>query len=744
MFVDVVVDITHEKLDKIFQYSIPSSLEGMLKVGMEVVIPFGRGNKEIRGYIVNFSETTQYDADKIKDIIKVAEDSIGIETDLIRLAAYIKSFYGGTMIQAIKTVLPVKIIETDKEEKTVKRLISHKEGEEKLAFYLEKNQKARARLMAGLLDQEVWDYKKLINKVKIGLNIVKALEEQGVLVLESKKVYRNPIAPNKEVMKKDDMIYTDEQKVAIDSFVKDFRESRVATYLIHGVTGSGKTEVYIEMIREVVRKGKQAIVLIPEISLTYQTVQRFYRVFGQRVSILNSRMSKGERYDQWERAKEGEIDVMIGPRSALFTPFQKLGLIVIDEEHEQTYKSEQTPRYHARETAIERGEMEGASVVLGSATPSIESYYRAISGEYKLLELKERSMKQSLPSVQTVDMREELKKGNRSIISDTLRTLIQKRLDAKEQTILFLNRRGYAGFISCRSCGYVEKCIHCDISLSEHRGNKMVCHYCGYEKKRETSCPTCGSKHILGFRAGTQQIEELIKKEFKEAKVLRLDMDTTREKNGHEKILSSFEKGEADILVGTQMIVKGHDFPNVTLVGILAADLSLYANDYRAGERTFQLVTQAAGRAGRGQKAGEVVIQTYAPDHYSIIAASKQDYHMFYRTEIEYRQLMGYPPAEQFMSIMMQGKKEEVLEVAAKYTCDFIHKIKRNREIAIIGPTKPYISKVNDFYRKVIFLKTENYDILIDVKDKLEKYIEVNQGFAQLRVQFDFNPMNIW
>ncbi len=744
MFVDVIVDITHEKLDKIFQYSIPDSLEGVLKVGMEVVVPFGRGNKEINGYIISFSDTTEYEVEKIKSVMRVVTDSVGIEANLIRLAAYIKTSYGGTMIQAIKTVLPVKTIEADKEKRVVKRFISKEEGEKKLSFYLEKNQKARARLMAALLDQEVWEYKKLINKVKIGLNIVKALEEQGVLMIESEKVYRNPVAKSEAFATKADIIYTEEQMNAIQTFASNIAIGKSMTYLIHGVTGSGKTEVYIEMIRTVVQVGQQAIVLIPEISLTYQTVQRFYRVFGERVSILNSRMSKGERFDQWERAKKGDLDVMIGPRSALFTPFSNLGLIVIDEEHEQTYKSEQTPRYHARETAIERARIEGASVVLGSATPAIESYYHARSGRYQLLELKERSMKQNLPKVQTVDMREELKKGNRSIISDPLRTLIEQRIAAKEQVILFLNRRGYAGFISCRSCGYVEKCIHCDISLSEHRGNRMVCHYCGYEKKREVHCPTCGSKHILGFRAGTQQIEELIQKEFKGARVLRLDMDTTREKNGHERILSAFSKGEADILVGTQMIVKGHDFPNVTLVGILAADLSLYANDYRAGERTFQLVTQAAGRAGRGEKEGDVIIQTYAPDHYSIIAASEQNYQKFYQTEIGYRELMGYPPAEQFMSVMMQGKNEAVLEVAANYTCEFIHKAKKERDMAMIGPTKPYVSKINDFYRQVIFLKAENYDILIDVKDKLEKYIELNRGFDQLRIQFDFNPMNIW
>ena len=348
-----------------------------------------------------------------------------------------------------------------------------------------------------------------------------------------------------------------------------------------------------------------------------------------------------------ERVKRGEVDVMIGPRSALFTPFENLGLIVIDEEHETTYKSEQVPRYHARETAIRRAKLEGASVVLGSATPSLEAFYRCRLGEYTLLELKNRATAQSLPEVYTVDMREELKHGNRSIISDRLKEMIEDRLQKRQQIMLFLNRRGYAGFVSCRECGYVVKCTHCDVALSAHKNGKLVCHYCGYERPSMTSCPECGSHYIGGFRAGTQQIEELVTKMFPAARVLRMDMDTTKKKDSHEKILSAFAAEEADILIGTQMIVKGHDFPQVTLVGILAADMSLYSNHYQSAERTFQLLSQACGRAGRGREKGEVVIQTYNPEHYSIQTAARQDYESFYEEEMNYRMLMGYPPAEE-------------------------------------------------------------------------------------------------
>lgn len=742
MYANIIIDITHEKLDRVFQYSIPSELEGVLKTGMEVIVPFGKGNRETKGYVIGFCDRPDYDPSKIKSVSGISEDSVAIEAQLVALAAWMKEFYGGTMIQALKTVLPIKKKERAQEKRTLRLLLSEEDGRKKLEYYLEKNQRARARLLAALLDDKVLDYGLVTKKLNITLSVIRALEEQGVLKIESERVFRNPQIG--KMRKPDITSYTEEQVKAIEIFAKDYASGERKTYLIHGVTGSGKTEVYMEMISQVIEAGKQAIVLIPEIALTYQTVMRFYRRFGDRVSIMNSRMSAGERYDQMQRAKRGEVTVMIGPRSALFTPFPNLGLIVIDEEHEPTYKSEQVPRYHARETAIERARISGASVVLGSATPSMEAYYRASKGEYRLIELKNRARLQCLPEVYTVDMRKELAGGNRSIFSDKLRELIRERLEKGQQTMLFLNRRGYAGFISCRSCGYVEKCPHCDVALSSHKNGKLVCHYCGYEKSMITVCPSCGSVHIGGFRAGTQQIEELVKKEFPKARVLRMDMDTTKNKDGHEKILSSFANEEADILVGTQMIVKGHDFPNVTLVGILAADISLYSDDYRAGERTFQLLTQAAGRAGRGKEKGEVVIQTYNPEHYSIEAAARQDYEGFYLEEIRYRELMGYPPVEQLMAILMTGADEKLLETAAEYLKEYAQKMDKNHLLTIIGPASPYVGKVNDIYRKILYLKCEEYDMLIKAKNRLEQYIEVNSGFHTLRIQFDFNPMNIF
>lgn len=747
MYADIIVDITHEKLDKIFQYRIPKEMEGRLQTGMEVLIPFGRANRETKGYVIGFSEKCNYDPEKIKEITQIIQNHIAIEAKLVALAAWMKEHYGGTMIQALKTVLPIKQQEKQKEQRSIRLLLDRREAKERLSYFLSKNQTARARVVAALLDRPILPYEYVTRQLKVTAAVLRAMEEQRILQIEAEVVYRNPVTAKRT--KQQSFGYTEAQQAAIHTFCEEYRRGKRGTYLVYGVTGSGKTEVYMEMIEHVIAEGKQAIVLIPEIALTYQTVMRFYQRFGDRVSIINSRLSKGERYDQMIRAKRGEINVMIGPRSALFTPFERLGLIIIDEEHEGTYKSEQTPRYHARETAIARAAMEGASVVLGSATPSMEAFYKAVTGEFRLLRLPERAKQRAMAHVTVADMRKELEKGNRSIFSDALRSLMEDRLKKKEQIMLFLNRRGYAGFISCRSCGHVVKCPHCDVSLSSHRNGKLVCHYCGYEQPMVTSCPECGSSHVGGFRAGTQQIEELLLREFPQAKVLRMDMDTTKQKDGHEKILAAFSSGEADILVGTQMIVKGHDFGNVTLVGVLAADLSLYADDYRAGERTFQLLTQAAGRAGRGEKAGEVVIQTYSPEHYSIVAAAKQDYEQFFQEEMTYRALMGYPPASQLMAVLVSCKEEELLETACHYLKAYAETCCKKCEragtsVQLIGPASPYVGKVRDTYRRVIYLKSEQEAVLVFLKDQLEQYIEINSGFQNLWIQFDLNPMSVF
>jgi primosomal protein N' (replication factor Y) len=516
------------------------------------------------------------------------------------------------------------------------------------------------------------------------------------------------------------------------------------TYLLHGVTGSGKTEIYVRTIQKVVSMGKQAIVLIPEIALTYQTIKYFRSYFGDRVTIINSKLSNGEKYDQFMKAKNGDVDIVIGPRSALFAPFPNLGLIIIDEEHESSYKSDYPPKYHAREVAVKRAELEHASVILGSATPSVESYKKACEGTYVMWKLTKRAVSSCMAETSIVDLRQELRRGNRSIISDELAEDIRDRLDKKQQIMLFINKRGYNSFVSCRSCGEAIKCPHCDVTLTKHNDNMLICHYCGYKIKQPSTCPTCNSKLIGGYGTGTQKVEEEIRKMFPTARTLRMDKDTTSKKNSHEAILEAFGQGEADILIGTQMIVKGHDFPNVTLVGIILADLTLFNNDYRAAERTFDLLTQAAGRAGRGKLPGKVVIQTYQPEHYAILAAASQNYEAFYGSEEGYRRLMKYPPECNMMVILMVSENEEQLIIKAdEITALIKNNFKDDRKMAVIGPSVPVISKIKDIYRRVVYVKNFEYNELVRAKDLIEAYITDTEDNI-VNIQFDFNPANMY
>ena len=584
LYADVIVDISQGKLDRTFQYEIPDELYHEIKIGSRVRIPFGKGQREITGYVTGISANPKVEESRIKKILGQSVQGVAVESKLIALAEWISTNYGSTMNQALKTVLPVKEKKKQKENRFLTLNFSRSEAEEFLEVCERKHYKAKARLVQALLMQPMLTYSEAIHTWKISGTVIKGLEDQKVITVERERIYRSPVLAEQQGGQK--KILNAEQERIFLAVCKEWETSVPRPVLLHGVTGSGKTEVYMELIQKVLEEGKQVIVLIPEIALTYQTVKRFSKRFGSCVSFLHSRLSAGEKYDQFEQAKKGEISIVVGPRSALFTPFPDLGLIIIDEEHEPSYKSEKTPCYHAREVAIERGRMENAKIVMGSATPSVESYEKGKSGEYFLQTLSCRYENRALPKVYTIDMKQELKEGNRSIFSVLLKEKMEERLHRKEQVILFLNRRGYTGFISCRSCGHVMKCPHCDVSLTSHKNGQLICHYCGYSIPDVKNCPVCGSPYIGGFRAGTQQIEEQVQKFFPQAKILRMDADTTRKKEDHEKILSAFAKGEADILVGTQMIVKGHDFPKVTLVGVLAADLSLNGTDYMAGERT--------------------------------------------------------------------------------------------------------------------------------------------------------------
>lgn len=737
-YANIIVDISHEKVDRIFQYKIPDKLKGRLEEGMCVQIPFGRGDHMRKGYVVGLTDKAQFPDEKLKWIDGIVTGIVPAEADAVRLAAWMKDVYGSTMIAALKTVLPVKRAMKQKEKKKITRLLSVEETRALFGECMRKHQTAKARVLEELCREPMLPYELVTGKLNVSPAALKSLETQGVITIERESYYRNPV--KLETGRESGKILSQEQGEICSKILSDYDREERKTYLIHGITGSGKTEVYLSLIEGMIKRGKQCIMLIPEIALTYQTLLRFYKRFGDRVSVMNSTLSPGEKFDQCQRAKNGEIDVIIGPRSALFVPFPNMGMIIIDEEHEPSYKSETMPRYHARETAEQLAKIKKASLVLGSATPSLEAYYRAKEGKYELFRLNRRLTGGTLAPVSIIDLREELRSGNRSIFSRRLQELMEDRIAKKEQIMLFLNRRGYAGFVSCRSCGLVVKCPHCDVSLSQHMGGRMVCHYCGYETVQPAKCPSCGSPYILGFKAGTEQIEEQLYKRFPQIKVLRMDGDTTRTKESYEKILAAFSQGEADVLVGTQMIVKGHDFPNVTLVGVLAADLSLNDSDYRAGERTFQLLTQAAGRAGRGSKPGEVIIQTYRPDHYSIQRAAEQAYEAFYEEEILYRELGVYPPAAHMMAVLVTSPEEKRGEQLTGRLAELARRVKEEKSV-VIGPAKASIGKINDIYRFVLYCKSAEYEQLVRIKDKIEQELQF-LGLKDENVQFDFDPMD--
>ena len=740
LFANVIVNISHENLDKTFSYRVPPKLREFISPGVRVIVPFGRSNREIAGFVLSLSDHTDVPVEKIKSISSVARDDRLVESKLIILAEWMHKTYGSTMINALKTVLPIKKDVKESVKKQIVLNISAKEALERLEYYNLKHQVARERLLRELINEKSLDMKLVAGKLNISSATLKIMQEQGVIRIEEERLYRNPVI--KSELSPKIPLNKAQQRIA-DDFKADIENGRTATYLIHGVTGSGKTEVYMEMIDCVLQRGRQAIVLIPEIALTYQTVLRFYKRFGDCVSTLHSRLSYGEKYDQFERAKKGEIRVIIGPRSALFTPFPDLGLIVIDEEHENTYKSETMPKYHAREVAAKLCELSHASLVLGSATPSLESYTKAKNGEYKLYCLNERAVSGAdLAGVKIVDLRQELKEGNKSIFSKELAASIEQRLLKKEQVMLFLNRRGLSAFVSCRSCGEVIKCPHCDVSLSRHGSGRLVCHYCGYEREDIKQCPFCGSAFISGMKAGTESIEAAVKKKFPYARTLRMDYDTTRKKGSYDDILSRFANHEADILIGTQMIVKGHDFPYVTLMGILAADMSLNAGDYRAGERCFQLLVQAAGRSGRGDKKGEVIIQTYRPEHYAIQSAASQDYERFYEEEMGYRRLLSYPPAGHMLGLLIESGDEEAAskcaDSLAEYINDVIIDCCADDAAVLIGPTCAAIKKINDIYRYVLYIKAVKTSTLIKAKDLIENHMTDKD----IRITFDLDPVN--
>ena len=649
-YADVILNISHESVDRPFTYVIPEALRGALAPGMAVHVPFGNAKEPKLAYVLALRETAP-SGFQLREILGLAEKNVGVEERLLALAVWIHAHYGCMLNQALKTVLPVK--ETVRARKT-----------RAASLAVEAKPEAALRQLTG---------------------------EQAKLLFEVQQ--REAASPG-------------------------------GKYLLFGVTGSGKTEIYMRCIEAQRREGRQAILLLPEINLTFQTVRNLEERFGNEVAIIHSKLSKGERYRQFMRAARGEASVMVGPRSALFAPFPRLGLIILDEEHDGAYRNDAVPRYDAREVAAKRAELAGAQLILGSATPSVESWQRAEQGEYQLLRLTKRAIPGAVPAEATVvDLREELKRGNRSVFSTALSEKITARLKRGEQVMLFMNRRGYARFLSCRSCGEALRCPHCDVTLTLHEDGSLRCHYCGYQTRKPERCPSCGSPYLAGFGMGTQQLVEQTKRMFPAARVLRMDADAARGRDGGQSILESFRSGKADILIGTQMIVKGHDFPNVTLVGVMAADTELYANRYTSAERCFQLLTQAAGRAGRAEKRGEVVIQTYRPEHYAVQSAAAQDYERFAAAELAYRRAAGYPPIVHMLTIQLAAKDEPALVQAAALFAVCLARAASSCGEApqCIGPVNASVYRVQDYFRKMIYMKHAGYDILIQIKTAAEE-----------------------
>ena len=787
---NVIIDGKTRQVDKGFSYRIPEGLDSAVSVGVRVRVPFGRGDRHEIGYVIKVEE--KENSGKIKEIMQVLDDAPLFDREKLVEAYWIKNRYFSTFADSIKLFLPpgsaahltewVRL--TGKKQSNLSNMESKAadilaENGEICAFDVLKEQlgdktrtivnsllkkgiveithtaekKIEVRRMrvlrfvgrtqkklsdAGERAVRIMEESKYLSMADLCLfascstSTVRTLIKNGVLEAEEVEVSRSRFKNQKANDKKTTMLNDGQKKVA--EAIEKHPPAPFVPMLLHGVTGSGKTEVYLAAIEKVLKNGGSAIVLVPEIALTHQMVGRFISRFGRETAVLHSGLSLGERHDEWLRIRRGEARVVIGARSAVFAPCKNLSLIIIDEEHEDTYKSETGVRYHAREVAMLRAKTEGAKLLLASATPSVESYYHAQNGTYRLLELNERYNDAPLPKAILVDMREELHSGNTSMVSRTLQRELEKNLAKSEQSILFLNRRGYASYVNCRSCGHVEECPHCSITLTYHSfSDTLNCHYCGYRKKNITKCPECGSDHMAAFGAGTQKIEELTEEILPNASVIRMDVDTTRKKEAHEKILARFRDEKIDVLLGTQMIAKGLDFPLVTLVGVLNADQILNMGDYKAAERTFNLITQVSGRAGRGEREGRTVIQTHSPDSPVILTASRHDYKAFFDEEIILRKVLNYPPFCDIINIIVSGRNDKEVQKSAEKIHGALYRAFGN-SVQLFRAAPCGILKINNAYRWHIWMKCR---LTSEVAAKIRAIIDCEK---KLSVIADVNP----
>ncbi|WBL50534.1 primosomal protein N' [Bacillus altitudinis] len=798
MIAEVIVDVTTKAIDRPFDYRVPDRFKGLVKAGMRVVVPFGP--RKIQGFVTKIKEETAVQSGNIKDIVDLFDLSPVLTDELLELSHWLTEKTLSYHITALQSMLPaamkakyekeIQVLSAEELPQSLKELfgqqesilyadippeqlkpiqkhvqkghlevryhVSQKSGKKKvrtlqIAVTKEKLEEKQKQLKKNAVKQKAlltflfqanettFLAKDLQQQTGASSQTIKALIQEGLLTESYEEIYRDPYR-DREFTPSTPLDLTAEQAEAAKPIHQAVSDDKHETFLLHGVTGSGKTEIYLQTIDHVLQKGKEAIVLVPEISLTPQMVQRFKERFGSNVAVLHSGLSTGEKYDEWRKIHRKEVKLVVGARSAVFAPFENLGMIIIDEEHESSYKQEEMPRYHAKDVAIERAGRHQCPVVLGSATPSLESYARAKKGVYTLLTLKRRVNQQQLPHVSLIDMREELRNGNRSMFSEELMLRLKEVLERKEQAVLFLNKRGYSSFVMCRDCGYVEQCPHCEISLTYHRFQKRLkCHYCGHEAPVPAECPECHSEHIRYFGTGTQRVEEELTKVLPEARVIRMDVDTTSRKGAHEKLLTSFGHKEADILLGTQMIAKGLDFPDVTLVGVLSADTSLHIPDFRSSEKTFQLLTQVSGRAGRHEKAGSVIIQSYTPSHYSIELTKQHDYEAFYEQEMLHRRHQSYPP---FYFLAMVTVSHEEVTKAAHVTDKIVQFLKMNcaPNTRILGPAASPIAKIKDRYRYQCVIKYKRENELASLLRKIQDHYQKEMEQKQLMISIDMNP----
>jgi len=744
--VSVVVNRLTRSVDKLFDYTAPDELYSKLKIGSMVYVPFGKGDNVIEGFVVGFPETSTVDS--LKEIVAISSDEPLFDEELFAVAKFMKEKYFSTLISAIKTILPPGVgVHFDKTNemfvKGVELNISYDDAYSYLELLRDKAP-MQTRVLELMIQNDFVSYSDVCMITGCSRTVIKTLVSKSILIESEVSVYRNPIDYD-AIEQTYSFEPNDEQKTAIN-MISD--EENFGTFLLYGVTGSGKTEVFLQCIEKKIKDNKTAIVLVPEISLTPQIIERFVSRFGKKVAVLHSKLSAGERSDEYRRIKNGEVSVVIGVRSAIFAPIKNLGIIIIDEEHENTYKSENLPAYHAREVAQFRAQYNDIPLVLSSATPDITTFYKAQTGEYKLISLTKRVNQKNLPNVELVDMRQELINGNRSIISDRLREEIEKNLKNKQQTILFLNRRGFSSFVSCRSCGYTAKCQRCNISLTYHKSNEsLTCHYCGYTIKNLKICPKCLSPYIRHFGVGTQKVDDDIKNSFPGSTTAPMGVDTTTKKSSHSDILNRFKEEKTDILIGTQMVTKGLDFPSVTLVGVLAADMGLNINDYRSGERTFDLITQVCGRAGRGEVAGRALVQTYAPENDIILHAKEQNYIAFYENEINLRQILRYPPFCDIISILFTASTNNSVSSYAQKVRNYIERAFLLNNIIdssdVLGPTPSNLSRINNKYRWRILIKCNMNDKIKTIINNLIKGHNKTKESKWITMHIEYNPNNI-